>query len=98
MSEEQTYINGLPTEVELNVTIEILNRRKFIDFDFLTYNRRYKIEEVSTIISGIEYDDEYLFHKLILKCEKAYLFDNMNAKLRKILENNPTYMYVDPNE
>ncbi len=91
--EETTYIEGLPTETELLVTAEILNKKKLIDFDCLTYNRVYTIKEVSQIVDQLEFDDEYLIHRLMLKCTSIHLFDGINPKLKKMIDDNPTYTY-----
>jgi hypothetical protein len=92
---EPTFIEVVPTENELKATAIILNSRNFIDFDYLTYKRIYKIEEVSTLMDLMNFDDEYLFHRLLLKCAHVYLFDGMNAKLRQIIESNLTYTLGD---
>ena len=92
--EEETYISGLPTETELVVTIEILNNRKFIDFDYFTYHRKYKITEVSKILDGLSYEDDYLVHRLLMKCEKIFMFEGMNGKLMSLLESNKNYLTV----
>jgi hypothetical protein len=94
MEGEDTYISGLPTETELVITIEILNKRKFIDFDYLTYHRKYKIHEVSQILDGLLYEDDYLVHKLLMKCEKIFMYEGMNSKLMTLLESNNNYLTV----
>jgi hypothetical protein len=91
--ERCTIIDSLPKQTELNILIELLNKQKYIDFDILTYKTFFSIEDISQIFDEIQYEDNYLFHRLLMKCNKIYIYPQMNQKLMNLLNEKQHYIF-----
>lgn len=81
----------LPSTEKLKVYVALLDQKKYIDFDFLSYNDVLNIQFISDLFDNIEFN-EYLAHRLLVKCVDISIILEMNAKLRELLERQPLYL------
>lgn len=85
---------GLPVETRVKVYIEILKVKKFVDFDLLSQQDSFDIHIVSDILNGLPYYEDYLGHRLLIKCsdpKKVYIFEGMNENIKNRLVEFPEY-------
>lgn len=93
MTEPKTSFNGIPVKVELDAIIALVNTKKYLDFDLITYHRVFNIHEVSYIADNLSESEDYLIHRLLMKCSEIKKSDSLCPRILNILNSSPHYLF-----